>query len=610
VSDSSNSRAAPTAAAASERAKSRELGHLRHLWPFVKPHGSVLVSALAALLVAAGATLAIGQALRRVIDSGFQADNAAFLDQYFLALFGVVVVLAASTFARFYCVSWLGERVVAAVRSAVYDRVIGLSPAYFETARTGEILSRLTTDTEQIQSVVGSSASLALRNFLLLIGGTALLFVTSVKLALLILLIVPLVVVPILVFGRRVRRLSRASQDRIADVSAYASETLNAVETVQAFAHEAHDRRRFGAAVEEAFVAAVRRINARAWLTALVILLIFGAVDAVMWIGARDVAQARISGGTLAAFVFYAIVVAGSAGALSEVYGDFQRAAGAAERLVELLRTPIEIRAPAHPTPLALPARGAIAFERVGFRYPSRPEADALSDFDLGIAPGERVALVGPSGAGKSTVFRLLLRFHDPEAGRITFDGVPLPDLDPQVLRGAIGVVAQDPAIFAATAIENIRYGRPEASDDEVEAAAEAAQAAGFIARLPEGFHTFLGERGVRLSGGQRQRIAIARAILRNPALLLLDEATSALDSESEHKVQAALEPLMRGRTTLVIAHRLATVLGADRIVVIDSGRIVAQGKHDQLMAAGGLYTRLATLQFNVGQLALGRAAQ
>jgi ATP-binding cassette subfamily B protein len=519
-------------------------------------------------------------------------------------------VLAASTFARFYCVSWLGERVVAAVRSAVYDRVIGLSPAYFETARTGEILSRLTTDTEQIQSVVGSSASLALRNFLLLIGGTALLFVTSVKLALLILLIVPLVVVPILVFGRRVRRLSRASQDRIADVSAYASETLNAVETVQAFAHEAHDRRRFGAAVEEAFVAAVRRINARAWLTALVILLIFGAVDAVMWIGARDVAQARISGGTLAAFVFYAIVVAGSAGALSEVYGDFQRAAGAAERLVELLRTPIEIRAPAHPTPLALPARGAIAFERVGFRYPSRPEADALSDFDLGIAPGERVALVGPSGAGKSTVFRLLLRFHDPEAGRITFDGVPLPDLDPQVLRGAIGVVAQDPAIFAATAIENIRYGRPEASDDEVEAAAEAAQAAGFIARLPEGFHTFLGERGVRLSGGQRQRIAIARAILRNPALLLLDEATSALDSESEHKVQAALEPLMRGRTTLVIAHRLATVLGADRIVVIDSGRIVAQGKHDQLMAAGGLYTRLATLQFNVGQLALGRAAQ
>ena len=610
MSDQSNSRAAPTAATAHERAKSRDLGQIRHLWPFIRPHGRVLAGALVALLVAAGATLAIGQALRRVVDSGFQADNAAFLDQYFLALFGVVVVLAAATFARFYCVSWLGERVVAAVRSAVYDRVIGLSPAYFETARTGEILSRLTTDTEQIQSVVGSSASVALRNVLLLIGGTALLFVTSVKLALLILLIVPLVVVPILVFGRKVRRLSRASQDRIADVSAYASETLNAVETVQAFAHEAHDRRRFRGAVEEAFGAAVKRINARAWLTALVILLIFGAVDAVMWIGARDVAAAQISGGTLAAFVFYAIVVAGSAGALSEVYGDFQRAAGAAERLIELLRTPIDIRAPAHPTPLAEPAKGAIAFERVGFHYPSRPDAHALADFDLRIAPGERVALVGPSGAGKSTVFRMLFRFHDPETGRITFDGIPLPDLDPQVLRGAIGVVAQDPAIFAATAIENIRYGRPAASDDDVQAAAEAAQAAGFIARLPEGFHTFLGERGVRLSGGQRQRIAIARAILRNPALLLLDEATSALDSESEQKVQAALEPLMRGRTTLVIAHRLATVLGADRIVVIDYGRIVAQGKHDQLMAEGGLYARLATLQFNVGQLALGRAAQ
>ena len=586
------------------------LGKLRRLLPFVAPYRLVVLGAVLALTVAAGAMLAIGQALRRVVDLGFRAENAEFLDQYFIGLFGVVAVLAAATYGRFFLVSWLGERVVADLRSAVYDRVIGLDLAYFEVTRTGEVLSRLTTDATFIESVVGSTASVALRNVLLFLGGTVLLVVTSPKLAGLTFLIVPVVVLPIVVFGRRVRRLSRASQDRIADVGALAGETLNAVQTVQAFTHEDVDRRHFRARVDAAFRTAIRRIRMRSGLTAAVILLVFGAVDAVLWIGATDVARGAMSGGELAAFVFYAIVVSGAVGALSEVYGEFQRAAGAAERLIELLEIEPSITPPAHPVALPEPAQGALVMDDVTFCYPSRPETPALANFSLTIAPGERVALVGPSGAGKSTVFQLILRFFDATAGTLSLDGVALADADPRVLRSRIGLVSQEPVIFGGDATENIRYGRPDASEDEVRAAAVAAAADGFLDKLPQGYATYLGERGVRLSGGQRQRIAIARAILRNPALLLLDEATSALDAESERKVQAALEPLMVGRSTLVIAHRFATVLKADRIIVMDKGRVLAQGSHAELMAEGGLYARLAALQFDMTEASIGAAAQ
>ena len=578
------------------------LSALRLILPFLRPYRGRVAAASVVLLLAAGLVLLLGQGVRRLIDFGFAAGDVGRLNQAALAMAAVVLGLGVSTAARFYLVSWLGERVAADMRAAVFDRVLTLSPATFETLRTGDVLTRLTTDTALLQTLIGSAVSVWLRSALLAVGALAMLVVTSPKLAMIVVAVVPLVVLPLVVFGRRERRLARTAQDRVADLGAYAEETINALRTVQAYTHEPVDQARFGQRLEASVAAALRRAGVRSGLILAVILLGFGAITFSLWVGGLEVVHGRLSGGALSAFVFYAVITATSVTSMSELWGEVQRAAGSASRIGELLAESPGVTAPLHPVALGSPAAGgsAVRFEGVTFHYASRPNQAALEGFDLVVEPGETVALVGPSGAGKSTVFQMLLRFYDPASGRVSLDGTDLRLADPSAARGRIALVSQDPVIFGADVWDNIRYGRPGATDTEVEAAARAASA-GFLDELPEGFGTFLGERGVRLSGGQRQRVAIARALLRDAPLLLLDEATSALDAESEAAVQQALARLSQGRTTIVIAHRLATVRRADRIVVMDGGRVVATGTHERLVGEGGLYARLAALQFTAG---------
>jgi ATP-binding cassette subfamily B protein len=589
---------APGAAEAGRRVKLRPLARLM---PYVARYRGRALAALLALTVAALTTLVVPVAVRRMIDFGFSAETAAMVDSYFTVMLVVVGILAASSALRYYLVTTLGERIVADLRGDVFAHLTLLSSGFFDTAKTGEMVSRLTADTTQIKSAVGASVSIALRNLVLFLGGATMMVVTSPRLSLFVLGAIPIIVLPLVGFGRAVRRQSRAAQDTLADASGYAGELIGAVRTLQAFTYERQASSRFRGAVEQAYEAARGATRARSVLTAIAIFLVFASVVLVLWVGAQDVMAREMTPGRLGQFILYAVFAAGGLGELSQVWGEISQASGAAERLFEILAIEPEIKAPPLPEMLPAPARGEVTFKDVRFAYPTRADTPVLDGLSFHVKPGEKVALVGASGAGKSTIFHLILRFYDPQSGMVTFDGVSLPEADPAELRSRIALVPQDAVVFAASVRENIRFGRPGASDADIDAAAEAAHAAEFIQRMPQGYDTLVGERGIMLSGGQRQRIAIARAILREAPLLLLDEATSALDAESETLVQQALEKLMQTRTTIVIAHRLATVQSCDRILVLDRGRIVEEGRHADLTAAGGLYARLAKLQFEVG---------